>query len=257
MIILENISKSYWNQGIEQVVLKEQQLSFQAGEIVSIVGTNGSGKTTLLQLIAGLLTPDSGEIRFEFPDVERAVVGMVHQNYRDSLFPWRTVRGNIHLSFENTDRRLFSKEEAHKRIDAMSRRFGIDVLSEKRPGALSGGQAQLVAISRALVHPRLNVLLMDEPFSALDGRNLQRAADEIIRITRKNQCVTLVITHDIDVGILLGDRIAVLTYESQGISKVIKAPASSEYKPEFLIAPAFLACKKEVLAALYPSGVIR
>lgn len=257
MIILENISKSYINQGEELEVLKQLSINFRAGEIISIIGTNGSGKTTLLQIISRLLKPDSGSIEFNFPDCKKPFIGVVHQSYRDSLFPWRTVRDNIHLSFENTNGLIFSKEEENKHLDSIINRFGIKNISRKRPWALSGGQSQLVAIARALVHPQMKVLLMDEPFSALDGRNLQKAAEEIIDTTRKNKSVTLVITHDIDVGILLGDKIAVLTYESKGITKVIDAPLKSEYNPEFLINKKFLECKKEVLAALYPSGLIK
>ncbi|NOU17606.1 MAG: ABC transporter ATP-binding protein [Bacteroidales bacterium] len=257
MIVLEKISKSYINQGVEQEVLKQLSISFHAGEIISIVGTNGSGKTTLLRMIAGLLFPDSGYIKFNFPDSQKPFIGIVHQSYRDSLFPWRTVYRNIHLSFEYFNGLVFSEEEENKQIESIISRFDINDISKKRPWALSGGQAQLVAIARALVHPQMKVLLMDEPFSALDGRNLQKAAKEIIETTRKNGAVTIVITHDIDVGILLGDRIAVLTSESKGITKVIEAPFKGEYNPEFLVNKMFLECKKEVLGALYPAGVIK
>lgn len=254
MIIIENISKSYFNRGKEQEVLKQCSFKFNSGEVISIVGINGSGKTTLLRLIAGLLKPDKGSIQFDFQGNKKPYIGIVHQSYRDSLFPWRSVRDNIHLAFENLDSLKFPKDEENKQIDSVINCFDINEISRKHPWSLSGGQAQLVAIARALVHPQINVLLMDEPFSALDGRNLQKAAGEIIDTTRKNDSVTLVVTHDIDVGILLGDKVAVLTTESKGIAKVIKAPSKGEYNPEFLINKNFIECKKEVLTTLYQSG---
>lgn len=256
MIILKDISKSFSNFGVKLEVIKSLSFQFNSSEIVSIVGTNGSGKSTLLRMIAGLLKPDSGSIEFKTSSGEDSFVGLVHQNYRESLFPWRTVRDNIRLSFESSISKPILKTEVDRFIDDIMDRFGISKLSTQRPGSLSGGQAQLVTIARALVHPQMRVLLMDEPFSALDGRNLQRAASEIIDISRNNQASTLVITHDLDVGILIGDRIAVLSSETKGIAAVIDAPTNSRYNPDFLVDDRFLACKKEVLRALYPSGVI-
>ncbi len=256
MILLNDISKSFIRFGIKLEVLKHLSFQLIPGEIVSIVGTNGSGKSTLLRLIAGLLKPDSGSINFKTSTGKDPFIGPVHQNYRESLFPWRNVHENIRLSFESSINTQIHKEEVEHHINSIMVRFGISELSKQRPGALSGGQAQLVTIARALVHPQMNVLLMDEPFSALDGRNLQRAASEIIDTTRTNQASTLVITHDIDVGILIGDRIAVISSEIKGIAKIIDAPTKSSYDPDFLIDERFLTCKKEVLRAIYPSGVM-
>jgi NitT/TauT family transport system ATP-binding protein len=254
MILLHQISKSFVSRGAKLEVLKYLSFKFNPGEIVSIVGPNGCGKSTLLRLIAGLLKPDTGSIEFKSSNGENPLVGLIHQGYRESLFPWRTVRKNILLSFENSIGTPIPTTEIDRSINIIMERLGISYLSERRPGSLSGGQAQLVAIARSLVHPQMRVLLMDEPFSALDGNNLQRAASEIINISRNNQASTIVITHDLDVGILIGDRIAVLTSESKGIAAVIDAPTKSCFDPDFLVDKKFLACKKEVLRALYPSG---
>lgn len=256
MIFLNDISKSFTRFGVELEILKNLSFQLIPGEIVSIVGTNGSGKSTLLRLIAGLLKPDRGSINFETSTGKDPFIGLVHQNYRESLFPWRNAHDNIRLSFESSINTQIHKEEVEHHIDSIMDRFVISELSKQRPGALSGGQAQLVTIARALVHPKMNVLLMDEPFSALDGRNLEKAASEIIATTRRNQASTLVITHDLDVGILIGDRIAVLSSELKGISKVIDSPTKSSYDPDFLVDNRFLACKKEVLRAIYPSGIM-
>lgn len=256
MIRLNHISKSFSRLGFKLEVLKDLSLQLFSGEIVSVVGTNGSGKSTLLRLIAGLLKPDNGSINFETSSCKNPIIGLVHQNYREALFPWRTARDNIQLSFETSIDARINKKESNHYIESIMDRFGILEFSEQRPGALSGGQAQLIAIARALVHPNMNVLLMDEPFSALDGRNLQIAASEIINTTRNNQATTIVITHDLDVGILIGDRIAVLSSELKGISTVIDSPTKSSYDPDFLVDNRFMACKKEILRAIYPSGAI-
>lgn len=254
MILLNHLSKSFTRFGTQFDVLKDISFQFNPGEIVSVVGPNGCGKSTLLRLIAGLIKPDTGSIDFKFSNGKTSFVGLIHQSYRESLFPWRTVRENIRLSFENSIVSPIPKAESDRFINVIMERLSITDLSERHPVSLSGGQAQLVTIARALVHPQLKVLLMDEPFSALDGRNLQKAASKIMDVSRNNQVSTIVITHDLDVGIIIGDRIAVMTSESKGIAAVVNAPAKKCFDPDFLIDKSFLACKNEVLRAIYPSG---
>jgi len=234
--------------------LRGVSFEIASGEIISLVGSNGSGKSTLMRLVAGLLEPDSGAVEIRAEDGGPALVSLIHQSYRESLFPWRTARDNVRLAFETRFHADLSEIEVQRTIDEVMESLGIAHLSRQRPASMSGGQAQLVAVARALAHPRTGALLMDEPFSALDGRNLERTAREVVKISRRNGASTVVITHDLDLGILMGDRIAVLTSEAKGLAAVLDAPAESAFDPEFLVDERFLACKKEVLAALYPKG---
>jgi ABC-type nitrate/sulfonate/bicarbonate transport system ATPase subunit len=254
MILLNHIAKSFTSFGARHEVLKDLCFQINSGEIISIVGPNGCGKSTLLRLIAGLIKPDSGSINFKTADNDKPLIGFIHQGYRESLFTWRTVRDNIRLSFESTVATSMPKADIDRFIDNIMEQLYISDLSERRPGSLSGGQAQLVTIARAIVHPQMRVLLMDEPFSALDGRNLHKAASEVVAISRKNNASTIVITHDLDVGILIGDRIAVITSEAKGVAAVIDAPFKSCFDLDLIVDKRFLTCKREVLRALYPNG---
>lgn len=256
MILAEGVCIGFGQVNNRHEVLRDVTFRIEPGEIVSLVGANGSGKSTLLRLIAGTLAPDRGSISFSLRNNEDPHIGFVHQRYREALFPWRNVHDNISLAFENRCIQPAPDENIDQLVDGVMGRLGIRELSRRRPAGLSGGEAQLVAVARALVHPRVKILLLDEPFSALDGRNMKKAAAEILKITRKNEMSTLLITHDLDVGILFGDRIAVLTAESKGIAAVIDAPTESEcrFDPDFLVDKRFIECKKEVLRAQYPLG---
>lgn len=254
MISVKGISISFDIDGVRRTVLDDVSLEVGSGEIISLVGSNGSGKTTFLRLVAGLLKPDSGSVVCTADTGEDAIIGLTHQNYREALFPWRTAYRNIHLGLERRAARLQSAAGVDRAIGEIMDRLRIAHLAHQRPGSMSGGQAQLVAIARALAHPGTGVLLLDEPLSALDGRNLRRAAQEVITVSRRNRASTILITHDLDVGIMMGDRIAVLTYEAKGIAKVIDGPAAGRFDTDFLTDESFLQCKKDVLEALYPGG---
>lgn len=254
MIRVSRLSKSFLVPRGRLEVLRGVSFEVASGEIISLVGSNGSGKSTLMRLVAGLLTPDSGAVEVRADDGGPALVSLTHQSYRESLFPWRTARDNIRLAFETRFDGDLDEAQVHRAIDEVMESLGIAHLEKQRPVSMSGGQAQLVAVARALAHPRTGVLLMDEPFSALDGRNLERASREVVEISRRNGASTVVITHDLDLGILLGDRIAVLTSEAKGVAAIIDAPTKAGFDPDFLVNERFLACKKEVLAALYPKG---
>lgn len=249
MIRLHGISKSFPSPAGPRQVLKNVDLQVGKGEIVSIVGANGTGKTTLLRLVAGLLDPDAGQVDLGAPNGGRVHVALVPQRYRESLFPWRTVWGNVELPFE-TRARPAEDFVPGNAIGAMLDTLGIRHLRAARPGTLSGGQAQLVAIARGLAAPWNTVLLLDEPFSALDGTNLARASDLVVRTTRERGAATLVITHDLDIGILIANRIAVLGNGSSGLAAVIDSPAGGRLDIGQLTKPAFVECKRKTLQAI-------
>ncbi len=202
---LEKVSKSYGS-GNEQVeVLSDINLTIGEGEFVAIVGFTGSGKTTLINLINGLLFPDCGTVLFKGkqvtgPGPER---GVVFQNY--SLLPWLSVYQNIYLAVDQVSPGTTKKEK-----DEMVRKYiGLVNLTpalEKKPAELSGGMRQRVSLARTLAM-QPEVLLMDEPLSALDALTRAVLQKEIINIWTKDKRTALLITNDVDEGILMADRI--------------------------------------------------
>jgi nitrate/nitrite transport system ATP-binding protein len=206
---LTNVSKSYGANGTRTEVLSDIDLAIAKGEFVAIVGYSGAGKTTLVSLIAGLIQPDCGaltlnglEIREPGPDR-----GVVFQNY--SLLPWLTVFENIHLAVDQVFPEWTDvKKEQH--IEDAIAMVNLTAARNKRPGELSGGMRQRVSVARALaMDPQ--ILLLDEPLSALDALTRATLQDEISRIWQESQKTVLMITNDPDEGIYLADRIIPLT----------------------------------------------
>jgi len=190
-------------------VLGGASLTLDDGEFVAIVGYSGSGKTTLISLIAGLLAPDAGEIvldgaRVTAPGPER---GIVFQQY--SLLPWMTVRDNVALAVDVVDAALPAAER-RRRTDEFVALVGLTAAADKRPRELSGGMRQRVAVARGLAM-RPKVLLMDEPFSALDALTRARLQDELLAIWTARRTTVVLVTNDVDEAILLADRIYPMT----------------------------------------------
>lgn len=205
MLQLKNIYKSYGEGRQRSEVLHNINLELQEGEFVAIVGYSGSGKTTLVKLLAGLIQADQGEAlykgqRIAGPSHER---GMVFQNY--SLLPWLSVFKNIDLGVAQVFPQWGKKErEAH--VLRYIQMVNLSHATHKLPAELSGGMRQRVAVARALaMEPE--VLLMDEPLSALDALTRAKLQDEILKIWNENRRTALLITNDVDEGILMADRI--------------------------------------------------
>jgi len=206
---LKRVSKGFGPNDSRSEVLRDINLTIERGEFVAIVGFSGAGKTTLISLIAGLLKPDSGTVTLNDleiigPGPDR---GIVFQNY--SLLPWLTAYENIYLAVEQ----LFPNWSAAKRQQHVERHIAMVNLTparEKRPGELSGGMRQRVSVARALaMDPQ--VLLLDEPLSALDALTRATLQDEISRIWQENRKTVVLITNDPDEGIYLADRIVPLS----------------------------------------------
>lgn len=202
---LKNVSKTYRNGGEVTEVLKDINLEVAEREFVAIVGFSGSGKTTLISLIAGLVQADSGEITLKGapitgPSADR---GVVFQNY--SLMPWLTVEGNIALAVDE----VFKEEDATTRKIRVSDAIdmvGLSHATDRRPAELSGGMRQRVAVARALAMSP-DILLLDEPLSALDALTRAKLQDEIEAIWEGDQKTVILITNDVDEAVLLADRI--------------------------------------------------
>lgn len=190
--------------------LKDINLNVKKGEFVTLIGHSGCGKSTLLNLIAGLLTATDGALlcanrEIAGPAPERAVVFQNH-----SLLPWLTCYENVYLAVE----RVFSSTETKAQLKARTRAalalVGLTAAEQKRPHEISGGMKQRVGIARALsMEPK--VLLMDEPFGALDALTRAHLQDELLKIVAKTGSTVVMVTHDVDEAVLLSDRIVMMT----------------------------------------------
>jgi nitrate/nitrite transport system ATP-binding protein len=201
MLSLENVTKSYG----DTTVLRDVSLSIEDGEFVAIVGFSGSGKSTLVNLMAGLALPDAGAVRFRGEPVREPAPerGVVFQSY--SLMPWLTVTGNVRLAVDAAFPRLPARERAEKTAHYV-RLVGLSHARDRRPSELSGGMRQRVGIARALAAAP-DILLLDEPLSALDALTRANLQDEIARIRAEENTTIVLITNDVDEAILLADRI--------------------------------------------------
>ena len=190
--------------------LRDIHLTIAKGEFVALIGHSGCGKSTLLNLIAGLTTPTNGALlcankEIKGPGPERAVVFQNH-----SLLPWLTCFDNIYLAVERVFGAKESKAQLKARTDAALALVGLTHAGQKRPGEISGGMKQRVGIARALsMEPQ--VLLMDEPFGALDALTRAKLQDELLEIVARTQSTVVLVTHDVDEAVLLSDKIVMMT----------------------------------------------
>ena len=203
LIDLSQLSWRFQNAGA--ALVEDLSLSIAPGEFVAIVGGSGVGKSTLLRLVNGLLPASSGQVRLNTrPAPGRREQAIVFQDAR--LMPWRSVRGNIRFALQALG---LDKNEIERRIDTVLNLTGLTELGDRWPHQLSGGQAQRVGIARALaVEPA--ILLMDEPFSAIDALTRASLQTELLRIWQQTQAAVLFVTHDLDEATLLADRVVVL-----------------------------------------------
>jgi nitrate/nitrite transport system ATP-binding protein len=206
---LSGVGKGYGKGAARSEVLADIDLSVARGEFVCIVGYSGAGKTTLVSLMAGLAAPDRGSIRLAGKPVKGpgADRGVVFQNY--SLLPWLTAFENVHLA---VDQRFadWPKEKKREHAEQHLALVNLAAARDKRPSELSGGMRQRVALARALAGDP-EVLLMDEPLSALDALTRATLQDEIARIWEQSKKTVVLITNDVDEALLLADRIIPLS----------------------------------------------
>jgi len=226
--------------------VRDLDLTVAAGEFLAIVGPSGCGKSTLLDLVAGLTAPSAGTIELDGvpvvgPGTDR---GVVFQQY--ALLPWRTARGNVELGLEavGVPRRLRAAR-AQEHLDLV----GLTGFEDRYPHELSGGMKQRVAIARALaVDPQ--VLLMDEPFAALDAQTRESLQDELLRIWRATGKTVLFITHGIDEAVYLGQRVAVMSSRPGRITRTIDIDLDPQPGRDVRSDPAFGRLRHEVWSEL-------
>jgi nitrate/nitrite transport system ATP-binding protein len=206
---MSHVSKGFGRGDGAMTVLADINLTVERGEFVAIVGYSGAGKTTLINMIAGLTTPDKGTVTLEGkpitgPGADR---GVVFQNY--SLLPWMTAFENIHLAVDQTFRD-WTPEKKRVHTEKYLAMVNLTPARDKKPSEMSGGMRQRVSVARALsMEPQ--VLLLDEPLGALDALTRATLQDEISRIWEQTHTTVVLITNDVDEGILLADRIIPLS----------------------------------------------
>ncbi len=216
-IDIQNVGQTFRTKKGPFVALRDIDLSVAQGEFVALIGHSGCGKSTLLNLIAGLTLPTQGTLlcanrEIAGPGPERAVVFQNH-----SLLPWLTCFENVYLGVErvfgtsrNAGVPTESRTQLKARTQAALELVGLGAAAHKRPGEISGGMKQRVGIARALaMEPK--VLLMDEPFGALDALTRAKLQDELLEIVARTRSTVVMVTHDVDEAVLLSDRIVMLT----------------------------------------------
>jgi NitT/TauT family transport system ATP-binding protein len=238
-LLIEGVSKVFASDGTEVVALKDINLSITSGEFVCILGPSGCGKSTLLNAIAGFSLPTSGRIlangsEVAAPGPDRA---MVFQEY--ALFPWMTVAGNIAFGLEI---KKLPKAEIVEKVDALLEKLQLKEFSSRFPKDLSGGMRQRVAIARALALDS-PILLMDEPFGALDALTRRSLQEELLRIWMEFKKTVIFVTHSIEESIYLSDRIVVMTYRPGTVKQVVTVDLP---RPRDVTASTFIAIQKEL-----------
>jgi len=220
-------------------VLQNIDLTVRQSEFVCVVGPSGCGKTTLLRLIGGLLTPTSGEVSFAGRRVTEPAreIAFMFQDYSKALLPWRTASGNVSLALEAGG---FARSGRAARIAEMLAMVGLSGHADNFPAQLSGGMQQRLQIARCLAQDP-SVLLMDEPFGALDAITRQGLQDEILRLIETSRTTALFVTHDIEEAIYLGDRVVALYPNPGRIAQIFdvaldrpRNQLTTRESPEFL-----------------------
>ncbi|MDO5861539.1 MAG: ABC transporter ATP-binding protein [Thermoplasmata archaeon] len=248
-ISIRDLGKTYKTDDSETVAIEGFNLDVKRGELISIVGPSGCGKTTLLRMIAGLLDPTTGTIMIDGrvckgPGPDR---GMVFQDF--ALFPWRSVRKNIEFGLEIAG--VPSADRA-TRSDELLRMVGLTDFADARIHELSGGMKQRVAIARALATSP-DVLLMDEPFGALDAQTRNLMQENLVNILSQTDQTVIFITHSVDEAVYLSDRIVVLTKRPATIKSIVDIPWEW---PRDRASAEFTSLRKEILEELREENVM-
>jgi nitrate/nitrite transport system ATP-binding protein len=249
---IDHLSKTFTRGSQDTEVLHDITLGIEAGEYVSIIGHSGCGKSTLLNIVAGLLRATTGGVLLENREVndpgpDRAVVFQNH-----SLLPWLTVYDNVSIAVNKVFGGTKSRAERHDWVMHNLDLVQMGHAKDKRPAEISGGMKQRVGIARALaMEPK--VLLLDEPFGALDALTRAHLQDSVMAIHAKLGNTVLMVTHDIDEAVLLSDRIVMMTNgPSARIGEVLEVPLARPRKRLSLAAdPTYLKCRQRVLEFLY------
>ncbi len=244
MINIENVSKTFCAHGKTVNALSDINLDIEEGCFVCIIGGSGCGKSTLMNVIAGFEKADTGRVVIAGEEVTRpdAKRQMIFQNY--GLFPWRTVEGNIRFALEND--KTISPKERKEKVAKYLDLVGLHDFAHSYPHQLSGGMRQRVAVARALA-AEPQIIFMDEPFGALDAITKMKLQDEVNKICTSEKRTVIMVTHDIDEAVYLGDRILVMKPAPGRIFQDIKVDLP---KPRLRTGAGFTSLRSRLLESL-------
>ncbi|MCI8996813.1 MAG: ABC transporter ATP-binding protein [Lachnospiraceae bacterium] len=237
LLTLSHISYSYHDVNGETLALSDISFSLEEGSFLAIVGPSGCGKSTLLSLICGLLEPSEGIITLHEQPLKEAKANIGYMLQKDHLFEWRTVYSNVTLGLEIQHR---LDENSRRNVDAMLETYGLSAFRDSRPSQLSGGMRQRAALIRTLaLEPDL--LLLDEPFSALDYQTRLSVCDDIAGIIKREQKTAILVTHDLSEAISIADEVLVLSRRPGRVCRQVpihfdmedRTPLRARNAPEF------------------------
>ena len=238
-IEISGVSKRYHTDRVVHA-LDNVDLAIAPGEFVCLLGPSGCGKSTLLRMMAGLHRPSSGEIIIRADKPGTATTATVFQNY--NVFPWKTILANVSFGLEMAN---IPRAQARTRALAWLARMGLQDFANAYPPSLSGGMLQRVSIARALaVEPE--ILLMDEPFAALDAQHRRIMQEELLLLWQEEQRTVVFVTHSIEEAILLGDRIVVMSARPGRIVDEFIVPFPRPRTPDIRTAPDFAALESRI-----------
>jgi nitrate/nitrite transport system ATP-binding protein len=249
---IENVGMEFDTKRGRFEALRNVNLLINQGEFVSLIGHSGCGKSTLLNMIAGLLYPTMGGVILSNREVKGAGTdrAVVFQNH--SLLPWLTCFDNVYLAVERVFAETESKAQLKDRTHAALKLVGLSHAEQKHPNEISGGMKQRVGIARAIaMQPK--VLLLDEPFGALDALTRAKLQDELMAIVAEIKSTVVMVTHDVDEAVLLSDRIVMMTNgPAATIGEVVDVKLERPRdRLQLLADPIYLDCRRRVLEFLY------
>ncbi|MGK4005171.1 ABC transporter ATP-binding protein [Sorangium sp. So ce1036] len=255
---IRGVTKSYAGRRGETSALSAIDLDAGEGEFVSLVGPSGCGKSTLLHIAAGLEPATTGGVALDGEPVlgPGAELGLVFQ--QQTLFPWLSVRENVRFPLTLARSRArglaAAPDRQAARVEGLLRLVGLWDFRDSYPGELSGGMQQRAALARALV-AQPEVLLMDEPFGALDAQTREQMQELLLHLIQRHRITTLFVTHDVDEALLLSDRVVVFSGRPGRVLASVHVPFPREARaPELKLDDAFLRLKRELLALLFGSA---
>lgn len=244
---VDHVSKRFVTASGTVQALQDVDFQVEPGEFVSIVGPSGCGKSTLLEIVAGLSRPTEGAVRIGGQEVRgpHPAVGVVFQE--DSTFPWLTVQANVEFGLRMHG---VPRPEAAKRVREMLRLVGLEGFESHYPDQLSGGMRQRVAIARVLVM-RPSIILMDEPFGALDEQTRLVLGEELLRLWHETGCTILFVTHSLSEAAMLSDRVVVMTARPGRVAEIIDVDLPRPRTSDVIGTPAFTEVTRRIWRHLH------
>lgn len=249
-IEINNLTVDYVEKNRSFTALKDVSFKVNSGEFVSVIGFSGCGKSTLLSVLEGINTPSAGNVLIDGKPIVGTGTdrGVVFQHY--SLFPWLTARKNVAFWIKQTRKEL-SKTERMELADSFLDKVGLSDFKNKYPSQLSGGMQQRVAIARALAMDT-DILLMDEPFGAIDAVNRTILQELLLELWEESRKTVVFVTHDIDEAILLSDRIVMMTASPGRVYREINVPFSRpRNRAELVQTPEYSTFRNSIISLFY------